>query len=477
MDFVREQFIDPVSHFLYTYVLIYLLIGAGLYFTARTRAVQVRLLKPALRLLVGDSSRSHSENGVSSFQAFAIGLASRVGTGNIAGVAVALTVGGPGAVFWMWVVAVVGMATGFVEATLAQLFKRAAPGGGYRGGPAYYMETGLGSRRAGAVFAVLLIFTFGIAFTMVQANTVADVLAGTHGVSAHWTGLILVVLSAPALFGGVQRVAKIAGLVLPVMAVAYLALAAVIIVTNPGRVAEALGWVFRDAFGFGPAAVGGVSGLGAAMLNGVKRGLFSNEAGMGSAPNAAATADTTHPAKQGLLQSLGVAVDTLVVCTATAMIIMLADRSVYDPTHPGSSTGASLTQAAVVNQFGDWSKWLMTVMVFVFAYSSVLGNYVYAEVNLDYLGATRARIQAFRVVVLAAVALGSLLSLQLVWEFADVAMGVMALMNLAAIVLLGRWAFGALRDYEAARAAGADPSFHAPGNEYLPGSLRTDVWV
>lgn len=477
MDFVREQFIDPVSHFLYTYVLIYLLIGAGLYFTIRTRAVQVRLLKPALKLLVGDSSRSHSENGVSSFQAFAIGLASRVGTGNIAGVAVALTVGGPGAVFWMWVVAVVGMATGFVEATLAQLFKRAAPGGGYRGGPAYYMETGLGSRRAGAVFAVLLIFTFGIAFTMVQANTVADVLAGTHGVSAHWTGLILVVLSAPALFGGVQRVAKIAGLVLPVMAVAYLALAAVIIVTNPGRVAEALGWVFRDAFGFGPAAVGGVSGLGAAMLNGVKRGLFSNEAGMGSAPNAAATADTTHPAKQGLLQALGVAVDTLVVCTATAMIIMLADRSVYDPTHPGSSTGASLTQAAVVNQFGDWSKWLMTVMVFVFAYSSVLGNYVYAEVNLDYLGATRARIQAFRVVVLAAVGLGSLLSLQMVWEFADVAMGVMALMNLAAIVLLGRWAFGALRDYEAGRAAGADPSFHAPGNEYLPGSLRTDVWV
>ena len=477
MDFVREQFIDPVSHFLYTYVLIYLLIGAGLYFTARTRAVQLRLLKPALKLLVGDSSRTHTENGVSSFQAFAIGLASRVGTGNIAGVAVALTAGGPGAIFWMWVVAVVGMATGFVEATLAQLFKRPAPGGGFRGGPAYYMETGLGSRRSGAVFAVLLVFTFGIAFTMVQANTVADVLAGSHGVSAHWTGLILVVLSAPALFGGVQRVAKIAGLVLPVMAVAYLLLAVVIVASNPTRVVDALGWVFRDAFGFGPAAVGGASGLAAAMLNGVKRGLFSNEAGMGSAPNAAATADTTHPAKQGLLQSLGVAVDTLVVCTATAMIIMLADPSVYDPAHPGAATGASLTQAAVVNQFGDWSKWLMTVMVFVFAYSSVLGNYVYAEVNLDYLRVSRTAVQGFRAVVLAAVGLGSLLSLQLVWEFADVAMGVMALMNLAAITLLGRWAFGALRDYEASTARGVDPTFHAPDNAYLPEPLRTDVWV
>jgi alanine or glycine:cation symporter, AGCS family len=474
VDFVTDNLIDPVSHVLYTYVLIYVLLGVGLYFTVVTRGVQVRMFRQALGLLM--KSRESSAEGISSFQAFAIGLASRVGTGNIAGVAVALEFGGPGAIFWMWIVAVIGMATGFVEATLAQLFKVRNVDGSFRGGPAQYIQTGLGSRRVGMVFAVLLIFTFGIAFNMVQANAVAGVLSGTHHVDAHWTAIGLMVLCGPVLYGGVKRVSKAAELVLPAMAGAYLLLALVIVVMHLGRLPGVLELIVKDAFGFGPFAAGATGGIAAALLNGVKRGLFSNEAGMGSAPNAAATAETSHPVKQGLIQALGVAVDTLVVCSATAFIILVSSTDVYDPADPGKYQGAALTQAAVTDSLGGWSTWLVTIMVFVFAFSSVLGNYAYAEVNMDFLRAKSVHLQVFRLVVIASVGLGSVLELKPVWDFADVAMGVMALVNLVAIVLLGKWAFGALRDYEASKRRGADPAFVAAGNQYLPGELRTEVW-
>ena len=474
MDVIQQSLIDPISTLLWNYVLVYLLIGAGLYFTVKTRFVQVRLFGLMLKTLRG--SRQGADGGISSFQAFAVGLASRVGTGNIAGVAIALTLGGPGAIFWMWVVGLVGMATAFVEATLAQLYKVRSPDGSFRGGPAYYIQRGLGSRKGGVLFAVLLIFTFGVAFNMVQANTISDVLSSAHTVNKETSALLLVLLTAPVLFGGVRRIAKVAELVLPFFAGVYVLLALVIIVGNISELPSVLSDIFQGAFGLDPALAGTAGGITAAMLNGAKRGLFSNEAGMGSAPNTAATATVDHPVKQGLVQSLGVFVDTMVICSATAFMILMAGPEVYTPGSTTGASGASLTQTAVAAQLGDWTTWLMTLLIFVFAFSSVLGNYSYAEVNLDYLGASRRFLDGFRVVVLLSIAAGAVVALDAVWALADVAMGFMAIVNLTAILLLGKWAFAALADYEQIRATGREPVFASAGNASMPGDLNTDVW-
>lgn len=469
MDFIQQYLIDPISNVLWTYVLVYVLVAAGIYFSVRTRFVQIRYFGRMIGQL--RSSRTGGD-GITSFQAFCIGLASRVGTGNIAGVAIALTLGGPGAVFWMWVVALLGMATALIEATLGQIFKVRAGDGSFRGGPAFYIERGLGSRAGGIVFAVLLVFTFGIAFNMVQANAISDVLYGAHEISPAWTSVGLLVLSAPVLFGGLRRVARVAEVVLPVLALAYVLLALTVVMLNITHLPHVFSEIVGGAFGARELAGGFTGGIAAAMLNGVKRGLFSNEAGMGSAPNVAATATVSHPVKQGLIQSLGVFVDTMIVCSATAFIILVS--GVYDPGNSGMA-GATLTQSAVAANLGSWTIVLMTVLVFVFAYSSVLGNYVYAEVNLFYLGARTHVITAFRVVVLGAVALGALSKLDLVWAVADVAMGLMALVNLVAIVLLGKWAFAALQDFHRQAAAGADPVFVAT-DAGLPGVLPGDIW-
>ncbi|QCB94187.1 alanine/glycine:cation symporter family protein [Cellulomonas shaoxiangyii] len=466
--------IDWLTNALYSYWLVYLLVGVGLWFTLRTGFVQVRLFPAMLRQVL--SSRHDAAGGISSFQAFAVGLASRVGTGNIAGVAVALTLGGPGAIFWMWVVALIGMATAFVEATLAQVFKVRADDGSYRGGPAYYIERGLGSRRWGVVFAVLLVVTFGFAFNMVQANTIAETLASGHSLPVAWTAVALVVLAAPVLFGGVRRVARVAEVALPLMAALYLLVALVVVVLNLGAVPDAFAQILRGAFGLDSALAGTGGGVLAAVLNGTKRGLFSNEAGMGSAPNAAATATVSHPVKQGLIQSLGVFVDTMLVCSATAMLVLLAGPDVYSPGETGASAGAALTAAAVAHELGGWTTWLMSVVVFTFAFSSVLGNYAYAEVNLTFLGVHGRALTALRTLVLAAVGLGSLLALTTVWAVADIAMALMAMVNLVAILLLSRWALGALADYRAARAGGTDARFVGQGNALLPGDVPGDVW-
>ncbi len=473
MDFIQANLIDPVSKVLYSYVLIYVLVAVGIYFTIRTRFVQVRYFGRMLNQVL--HSRT-SGDGISSFQAFCIGLASRVGTGNIAGVAIALTLGGPGAIFWMWVVAAIGMATALIEATLGQLFKVRADDGSFRGGPAFYIQRGLGSRPGGILFAVLLVFTFGIAFNMLQANAISDVLNTSHAIEVHWTTIGLVVLAAPVLFGGVKRVAKVAEFVLPLMALAYVTLALVIVAMNITNLPHVLSQIIGGAFGLHQMAGGFTGGIAAAMLNGVKRGLFSNEAGMGSAPNVAATATVSHPVKQGLIQSLGVFVDTMIICSATAFIIMVSGPSVYDPAAPGKMAGASLTQAAIGATLGSWTTGLMTGLVFVFAFSSVLGNYVYAEVNLFFLGASKTVINVFRVVVLGAIALGATSNLATVWDLADVAMGFMALVNLVAIVLLGKWAFAVLRDYQRQAADGRDPVFVADEAD-LPGTLDGDIWV
>lgn len=471
MDFIQANLIDPISKVLYTYVLIYVLVAAGVYFTIRTKFVQFRHFKRML----GQLMSSRGGDGISSFQAFCVGLASRVGTGNIAGVAIALTVGGPGAIFWMWVVALLGMATALVEATLAQIFKVHASDGTFRGGPAFYIQRGLGSRAGGVLFAVLLVFTFGIAFNMVQANAIADVLNTTHAIEVHYTTIGLVLLAAPVLFGGVRRVARVAEVVLPSMALAYVLLALVIVALHIGNLPHVLGEIIGGAFGLNQMAGGFTGGIAAAMLNGVKRGLFSNEAGMGSAPNVAATATVSHPVKQGLIQSLGVCVDTMIVCTATAFIILVSGPEVYDPHTPSKMAGASLTQAAVASTLGSWTTYLMTILVFVFAFSSVLGNYVYAEVNLFYLGVKEHGINIFRVVVLAAIALGAVAKLATVWDTADVSMGLMALVNLVAIVLLAKWALAALNDYDRQAVAGLDPVFVAE-EAGLPKTLPGDIW-
>lgn len=473
MEFIEQHLIGPVSDVLYSYILVYLLVAAGIYFTIRTRFIQIRYFKRMLGQLT--HSRTHGE-GISSFQAFCVGLASRVGTGNIAGVAIALTVGGPGAIFWMWVVASIGMATAFIEATLGQIFKVRADDGSFRGGPAFYIQRGLGSRAGGIIFAVLLIFTFGIAFNMVQANAISAVLNASYEVEVGWTTVGLIALAAPVLFGGVKRVARIAEVLLPLMAVAYTGLAMVIVAINIDYLPEVLGQIIGGAFGLTELAGGFAGGIAAAMLNGVKRGLFSNEAGMGSAPNVAATATVSHPVKQGLIQSLGVFVDTMIICTATAFIILVSGPEIYDPSTPTRVEGATLTQAAVAHGLGSWTVSLMVVLVFVFAFSSVLGNYVYAEINLFFLGAKRLVINIFRVAVLMAIAVGGMAQLTAVWALADVAMGLMALVNLVAIFLLGKWAFAAIKDYHRQVDVGQDPVFIAEEAE-LPGTLEGDIWM
>ena len=473
MDFVQEKLIDPVNTALYTYILIYLLVAVGIYFTIRTGFFQFRYFRRMVGQLL--HSRSH-DAGISPFQAFCVGLASRVGTGNIAGVAIALTVGGPGAIFWMWVVALIGMATALIESTLGQIFKVRAGDGTFRGGPAYYIQRGLGSRAGGIVFACLLIFAFGFAFNMVQANAISDVLNASYEVEVQYTTIGLVLLAAPVLFGGVRRVARVAEVVLPLMALAYVALAIVIIALHIDYVPQVLTQIIGGAFGLTEMAGGFTGGIAAAMLNGVKRGLFSNEAGMGSVPNVAATATVSHPVKQGMVQSIAVFVDTLLICSATAFIILVSGPEIYDPSQPTKMAGASLTAAAVASGLGTWTTWLMTVLVFVFAFSSVLGNYVYAEVNLFYLGVRNGVITGFRIAVLAAIAVGGLATLSAVWDLADVAMGLMAIVNLTAIVLLGRWALAALKDYQRQAAAGKDPVFVAD-EAGLPGTLDGDIWV
>ncbi|WP_226345029.1 alanine/glycine:cation symporter family protein [Agilicoccus flavus] len=450
MDAV-EDLVTAANDALTGYLLVPLLAIAGLWFTFRVRGMQFRSGRTMLRVLF--DSRSGAGEGVSSFQAFCISLASRVGTGNIAGVAIALALGGPGAIFWMWVMALLGMATAFVEATLAQIYKQPHHDGTFRGGPAYYMQRGLGARPMGIVFAICLIFTFGVAFQMVQANTISQVLANGHGVAPMWSAVILVVLTGVIIFGGLKAIARVTEIVAPAMALLYFLLAVGVLIIHITAVPDAFMQIIKGAFGLDPALAGVGGGMVAALMNGVKRGMFSNEAGMGSAPNAAATATTSHPAHQGIIQAAGVFVDTIVVCTATAVMILLAAPGVYTPgVTTKDDAGAALTQSALASSLGDWVVPVMTVLIFVFAFSSVLGNTTYAEINVDFLRGGRIGDVVLRLVVVASVFVGALTSLSFVWSLADVAMTFMAVINLIALFLLGKYAVAALGDLERHRA-------------------------
>ena len=439
-----------VNDLLWSYLLVAALLGCAVWFTVRTRFVQFRMAGEMLRVL-GESGKSpDGGRHVSSFQAFAVSLASRVGTGNLAGVATAIAAGGPGAVFWMWLIALLGAASAFVESTLAQLYKRRGEDS-YVGGPAYYMESGVGSRRMGALFAVLIPVTFGLAFNSVQSNTLCDAWEGAFGIDRRWIGAGITALTLLVIFGGIRRIARVSGILVPAMALGYIVLAAGIVLLNIRRLPEVLELIVANAFGW-EQALGG--GAGAALMQGIKRGLFSNEAGMGSAPNVAATASVSHPAKQGLIQALGVFTDTLVICSCTAFIILFGGTP--DP----SLDGIRLTQAALTAQIGPAGGIFVAVSIFLFAFSSIVGNYYYGEANIRFITSGRTAVNLYRLLVGAMVLFGALASLDLAWNLADLAMGMMTLLNLTAILLLGRRAVLLLKDYTAQRRQGVrDPVY------------------
>ena len=453
MDSVNAA-VNAVNDVLWSYVLIVVLIACGLYFTFATRFVQVRMLPEMLRLLTEGIGKQTEGHAISSFQAFCVSTASRVGVGNIAGVAIAIVTGGPGAVFWMWLIAFIGCATGFVESTLAQIYKLPRDNGKFHGGPAYYIKNALHQPGVAKLFALLISVTFGLVYVSVQANTIA-LSAQTIGIDPAITAAFLCIFTALVICGGMHRIAKVTEFLVPIMAGLYLLVALVIILLHLSEVPAMFALIFHDAFS-PQAAVGG--GLGTAMITGIKRGLFSNEAGEGSVPNAAATAAVTHPVKQGLVQSFGVYVDTWIVCSATAFIILLTGQY----TIGGECTGIALAQASLASVFGSLAPAAVSLMILLFAFSSIVGNYYYGEINIAFFeGNTRRYLAAFRVCVVLMVLFGSLATLQLVWNLADLFMGLLCLTNLYAITRLAPYVRRALIDYQEKRAHGEDPSFTA----------------
>ncbi|MBP3928932.1 MAG: alanine:cation symporter family protein, partial [Peptostreptococcaceae bacterium] len=448
------KLIDGLNTFLWSYILIAMLITLGLYFTVRTKFVQFRYFKEMFRLLGDGASKENKEEGkVSSFQAFCISTASRVGTGNIAGIAIAIVTGGPGAIFWMWLIALVGSASSFVESTLAQIYK-VKDGRSFRGGPAYYIEQGLKKKWMGVTFAILITVSFGFVFNAVQANTVSQAFNTAFGLDKLTMGIILAVLTALVIFGGVDRIAKVSEVIVPIFAGLYILVALFVIATNITELPGIFKLIFESAFGLREITMGTMGGM---MLTGIKRGLFSNEAGMGSAPNAAAAADVSHPVKQGLIQTLGVFTDTLVICSATAFIIIL-----YPTYMQTGLTGIELTQAALSSHIGPIGNIFIAVCIFLFAFSSIVGNYYYGQSNMEFINLSKTGLNIFRALVVAMVLFGSLTKVQVVWNLADVSMGLMAIINLVAIALLGKYAFMALDDYTAQKKSGIkDPVFEA----------------
>ena len=476
-----------IADWITMHLTIVILIGVGLFLTGRSVVVQVRLFPEMIRTVLG--SRKGADGGISSFQAFAISLAARVGIGNVFGVAAALLMGGPGAIFWMWVVALVGMATAFFEATLAQIFKVRHSDGSFRGGPAYYMKRGMKSRGMANVFAVITVITCGVVITSVQSNAIAGTLTTAFGESARQplpgaggfsaaqltvAGLIFV-FSAMVIFGGIRTVARVTEWMAPIMATFYVVMVAIICLMNISQFGTVLGQIFSSAFTV-HSTVGGLGGgIIAAMINGTKRGLFSNEAGQGTAPNAAATATVSHPVRQGLIQSLGVFIDTIVVCTATAFVILIAGEKVWG----GEGVDPSnLTTLAVANELGAWTIVPMAILIFVLAYSSIIAAYVYSDTNMSFVfGDARWASWTVRVVCVLSATIGALLSLDVVWNAVDIAMAVMTITNLVALVFLWRWVIGALLDYQLQRKAGVeDPVFVGRNNPLLPRDVPGNVW-
>ena len=457
-----NELITSVNDAVWGYVLIIALVGCGLWFTWRTHFVQFRMIGEMLRVLTDsavDTVEEHvremgpQQRRISSFQAFAVSVATRVGTGNLAGVASAIAIGGPGAVFWMWMIALVGSATAFVESTLAQLFKQKHKDS-YIGGPAYYIQRGLHKRWMAVTFAVLITCQFGLSNNSIQANTICGAMQEAFGWSPAWVGLVLAALGLIIVFGGIQRIAMVCGVLVPLMALGYLLLATVIVVMNIELVPHVFKVIVFDAFGIEQVAGGGI---GTTIMYGVKRGLFSNEAGEGSAPNVAATASTTHPVKQGLIQALGVFTDTLLVCSCTAFIILIS--GLYSVPE---LNGIALTQSALQSEVGAAGPVFVAIAIFLFAFSSIIGNYYYGEANIRFITPNTTVMTIYRICSAGVMVIfGAIASFELVWNIVDFFMAFLTACNLIAIVLLGRYAFRLLDDYRSQKRQGIkEPTFH-----------------
>ena len=466
-----HQWVQKINDPMWT-GLVYVLLGAGLFFTLATGFVQFRLLGRSIKEMLGGRKQGDDPHGITPFQAFVTGLASRVGVGNIAGVAIAISSGGPGAVFWMWITALIGMSSAFVESSLAQLFKiRDYDNHHFRGGPAYYITQGLGQKWLGIVFALSLIFCFGFVYEAVQTNTIAVTAKAAWGWDEHAVGVALVIMTAPIIFGGIRRVSRFAEMLVPLMATLYLLMALYIIITNISLIPHVFGQIFSSAFKFEAAGGGLLGGLiSQTMMIGIKRGLYSNEAGQGSAPNAAAAAEVKHPVSQGMIQMLGVFVDTIIVCSCTAFIVL-----VYQQPY-GDLSGAELTQAAIISQVGAWGADFLAIILFMFAFSTVIGNYAYAESNVQFIKSHWLLTALFRMMVLGWVYFGAVANVPLVWDMADMAMGTMAWINLVAILLLSPLAFLLLRDYTSKLKMGKDPVFKLSEHPGLKRKIKSDIW-
>jgi alanine or glycine:cation symporter, AGCS family len=456
-----------------------LLLSVGIYLTIRLRAIQLRHFGHMIQAFRLSLKPQHS-GGISGFQAFATSLAARVGAGNIGGVAIAITIGGAGAIFWMWIVALVGMATAMVEATLAQVFKKRDEEEGaniFRGGPAYYMQRGLGKRWMGVAFSIFLLLAFPFVFNALQANTMATALNNGFGIEPGIVAFFTAVIVAVIIFGGIQRIAKVAEFVVPFMAIAYLLIGLAVIVMNITDVPGVFRAIVLGAFGLEEVAGGAIGyGIAAALTQGLKRGLFSNEAGLGSAPNAAATADVRHPTNQGYIQSLGVFVDTIIICTITALIILLsgvwsADSDAY------AGKGVALTQDALSSVVGNWGGQFVAIALVFFAFTSIIANYYYGETTILFLNGNHRILIPMRLLVVGFVVWGSLVSVGTVWDTADMALGMMALINLAALLMLSSAAIKVIKNYEDQKNMGLTPEFTHASVPSLADKLEPNVWV
>ncbi|MEW5552665.1 alanine/glycine:cation symporter family protein [Peribacillus frigoritolerans] len=462
MQQLLHDVVGVTNEFLWSKLLVIMLVSCGIYFTFKLKFVQVRMLKEMVRVLM--EGRTSSKDSVSPFQAFCIGMAARVGTGNITGIAIAIALGGPGAIFWMWIIAIISSATSFIESTLAQVYK-VKDKTGFRGGPSYYMEKGLNKRWMGVLFSILITLSFGLVFNSVQSNTVTIAFENSFGTDRLTVGILMTLAFAVIIFGGVKRIAKIAEYKVMILGVLYLGMALFVVAMNITKMPEILSLIINNAFGFEQMAGGSI---GAAFMNGVKRGLFSNEAGMGSAPNVAATAKTSHPVKQGLIQAFGVLTDTLIICTSTAFIILLSDA--YK--QPGL-TGIALTQTSLGEHIGSWASGCLAIFVFLFAFGSLIGNYYYGETNIRFLHKSKVWLILYRIGAFAMIVFGSVAKVELVWDLADLFMGLMVIVNLIAVLLLSKVAFAALSDYMKQKKAGQDPVFY---KDSIKGLENLECW-
>ena len=474
-----EHIVNSIDSIIWSNALIGVALVSGVYYTIRTRFVQLRMLREMLRLLfVGKAS----SRGISSFQSFAIAISGRVGTGNIAGVATAIALGGPGAIFWMWVIAFLGSSSAFIEATLGQLYKENV-GGEYRGGPAYYIEKGLGIKWFAVLFAIATVLSTALFLPGVQANSIAAGLQAAFRFDATYTGAVLVGLLALIVFGGVKRIGKFSEVVVPFMAVSYVLVAVIIIGMNYREIPNVIHLIVSSAFGTAP-AFGGIVGM--AVLWGVKRGIYSNEAGQGTAPHAAAAAEVSHPAKQGLVQAFSVYVDTLFICSATAFMILFTfqynvldvDGSFLFEHVPGVAYGPEYTQMAIESEFPGFGKIFVAIALSFFAFTTIMAYYYIAETNVSYLDQRNERrwmTWLLRIAILSATFYGCIRSTELAWKLGDIGVGMMAWLNFVAIFFLHRPALALLRDYERQKNEGLnEPIFDPDASELGPRNM--DLW-